>query len=160
MEEDIKNAFQFRSDIEEGAYGDYVGVHVRRGDYLLDRHIKDVCNLDYYKKAFDLCETLGNVKYLVFSDDIDLCKKMFDGSNFFFYEPKEGEPDWMTLAAMSKCRANIISNSTFSWWGAYLNNNSLLNVQPKFWSSDPLRKYNEGPYPQSKKMKTSRWMRI
>ena len=68
---------------------------------------------------------------LVFSDDIDWCKGVFRGDRFTFIE---GEKDYIDLYIMSQCKNNIIANSTFSWWGAWLNKNKNKKiVAPKKW---------------------------
>lgn len=59
-------------------------------------------------------------RYLIFSDDIPWCKEHFKGEHFYFIE---NEKDYVELFLQSKCTHNIISSSTFSWWGAYLNTN-------------------------------------
>jgi len=97
-------------------------IHVRRGDYLSLVGHYEILDAEYYKKALAL---LGDdQEIVVFSDDIEWCKSAF---NFI---PKEkihfieGEEDICDLYLMSKIKNNIISNSTFSWWSAYLNDHA------------------------------------
>jgi hypothetical protein len=114
------------------AYGDIfdnsVSIHVRRGDYLNYPDIHPVCEMDYYKSAlanFSDCK-----RFIVFSDDIAWCKDNFS-EDFHFIE---GERDFIDLYMMAKCTNNIIANSTFSWWGAWLNRNENKKViAPKIW---------------------------
>jgi hypothetical protein len=100
-----------------------VSIHVRRTDYLLHTHVYPIISIDYYKRALLELNKLG-VCYdtiYVFSDDIEWCK-----SNFNFIENIHfisGYNDIVDLYMMSECKHNIISNSTFSWWAAYLNKN-------------------------------------
>ena len=104
-------------------------LHVRRGDYLglSDHH--PTCNLGYYNKAMKLLPK--NTQYLVFSDDIEWCKDVFNGDNFVFID---GNPDYIDLWLMSLCKNNIIANSSFSWWGAWLNRDKNKKVvAPKKW---------------------------
>ena len=76
-------------------------------------------SIEYYKKS---CEIIGLDKtYLIFSDDLEGVKDMFEFlPNKIFYTSGE---DWLDMYTMSLCKYNIICNSTFSWWAAYLNIN-------------------------------------
>jgi len=96
-----------------------ISIHVRRTDYLIlsDRH--PTLPVSYYKKALDLIGT-KNKKILIFSDDINWCRRVFEGKNFIFVE---NNIDIVDMFLMSLCNNNIIANSSFSWWGAYFNNN-------------------------------------
>jgi len=108
-------------------------IHVRRGNYLSLQHNHPVQDIDYYSEAIGVSE--GH-KFVVFSDDIDWCKSVFEGDAFTFIE---GEEDYMDLYLMSQCRNNIIANSSFSWWGAWLNNNNDKKViAPKKWFGNNL----------------------
>lgn len=98
--------------------GDITSIHVRRGDYCKQPHKYAVCGMPYFNKAIDYIGR--DKKYLVISDDIDWCKKHFKGNNFFF---SDYEQPIIDLYIQTMCTNNIISNSTFSWWGAWLNNN-------------------------------------
>lgn len=103
-------------------------VHVRRGDYLKfsDSHVN--LDMSYYLEAM---RTIDSKKYLIFSDDIAWCKANFGGSNITFIE---NNPPAVDLAIMLGCEHNIIANSSFSWWGAYLNKNpSKIVIAPKNW---------------------------
>lgn len=96
-------------------------IHVRRGDYVTSPDHHPTQNLDYYKHAINALE-LPDVKFIVFSDDIKWCKEQFSTlENDFVYI--ENTPDYEDLLLMSLCNHNIICNSTFSWWGAWLNKN-------------------------------------
>ena len=64
-------------------------------------------------------------KFLIFSDDITWCKKNFIGDSFIFIE---NEVDFIDMYLMSMCINNIIANSTFSWWGAWLNKNKNKKI--------------------------------
>lgn len=122
-----------KSYIEE-KYGhlfkeEITGLHVRRGDYFgnVDNH--PICTLDYFKKAI---KYIGKSKrFLVFSDDIAWCKTKFKGDNFFF---AENESSIVDIYLQSYCTNNIISNSSFSWWGAWLNPNpNKIVIGPDPW---------------------------
>jgi hypothetical protein len=102
----------------------YVSIHVRRGDYLnLPNHHPQQSD-EYFRTA---TEIIGRDKtYLIFSDDLDGIKNKFDYlPNKIFYTSGK---DWLDLYTMSLCCDNIICNSTFSWWGAYLNANKDKKV--------------------------------
>jgi hypothetical protein len=102
----------------------YVSIHVRRGDYLKYPNHHPQQSNEYFKTA---TEIIGiNKTYLIFSDDLDGIKNMFDYlPNKIFYTTKK---DWLDLYTMSLCEDNIICNSTFSWWAAYLNQNKNKKV--------------------------------
>jgi len=104
-------------------------IHVRRGDYLKFPKIHPTCDLEYYKYCINNLEKYDNL--LIFSDDINWCKKNLKYNNITFIE---NEPDYIDLYLMSRCRDNIIANSSFSWWAAWLNNNSDKKVFcPSIW---------------------------
>jgi hypothetical protein len=91
-------------------------LHVRRGDYLKIQYHHPVCGKDYYTNA--MAAMPDGTTFLVFSDDMEWCKENFIGDQFIFVE---GENDVTDLWIMSYCKHNIIANSSFSWWGAWLN---------------------------------------
>lgn len=106
-------------------------IHVRRGDYLKKerRDVHPAQPIDFYKKALDIIQPKG--KIFIFSDDINWCKKNFNFENIVFVEGNSNIED---LLCMSLCENNIIANSTFSWWGAWLNQNKNKKViAPKLW---------------------------
>ena len=108
----------------------YTSIHFRRGDYLNDNNISfhSVCDLNYYKESIKL---FPNNKFILISDDMEWVKENFKG-DMFIYSPFTSEIDDLTL--MTKCNNNIISNSSFSWWGSYLNSNKdKIVVGPKKW---------------------------
>lgn len=93
-------------------------IHVRRGDFLKSPHRFHITSLSYYKKAIKM---IGEKKtFLIISDDINWCKKHFKGKGFFFSDGKSISEDFYIQGL---CANNILSNSTFSWWGGWLNKN-------------------------------------
>ena len=133
----INDLFKIPSVIEEFITHNYgyllneptCSIHVRRGDYLKHPNHHPLCSMDYYNKAMALMPT--GTKYLVFSDDIKWCRENFIGEQFEFIE---GLKDVVDLYLMAYCNNNIIANSSFSWWGAWLNNNvNKIVVAPKIW---------------------------
>jgi hypothetical protein len=105
-----------------------VSIHVRRGDYLaLPKH-HPVLPTDYYEKAIRCLPDAS--AYVVFSDDIEWCKENLHGHRYQFINDK----DYLELIMMSMCTHHIICNSSFSWWGAWLNTNRNKKiVAPKTW---------------------------
>jgi hypothetical protein len=100
-------------------YRDYVSVHVRRGDYVKHSGSFPPIGMDYIDKAVK--KLPHSEKFIVFSDDINWCKENinFDGNIQF----SEGRNEYEDLCLMASCGHNIIANSSFSWWGAWLNKN-------------------------------------
>ncbi len=110
-----------------------VSLQVRRGDYLNVEAV--ICDNKYYKRAIDLLNNkVGDIELFIFSDDIEWCKRNISvQENQFFIEPNLSNP-FTDIYLMSLCKHNIIVNSTFSWWGAALNNNSTkITISPKIW---------------------------
>lgn len=107
---------------------EYVGIHVRRGDYLKLPHRHPFCGEKYYKNA--LFKFNSGTKFIVCSDDINWCKDHFKGDIFYFVDGGSALIDFFIL---SKCKANIISNSTFSWWASFINNENKRIIAPSRW---------------------------
>jgi hypothetical protein len=107
-------------------------IHVRRGDYLKYPNKHSQSPTEYYDTAISLVkEQNPNVTFLIFSDDIQWCKNHFIGNEYTFIE---GFEDWEDLILMSICDANIITNSTFSWWAAWLGETpGKLIIAPEKW---------------------------
>lgn len=114
-----------------------VSIHVRRGDYLNSKNINihGICNLEYYKEAINYINKYQNeITYFIFSDDSEWCKDNFtflNSNKLNFVTKNETNID---LFLMSNCKHNIIANSTFSWWAAWLNTNpNKIVIAPKIW---------------------------
>lgn len=115
-----------------------VAIHVRRGDYLNHNEIfGNICTVDYYMKAISqLKEVEKDLHFYFFSDDKDWIKKNINLENSSMVDCNYGEDSWQDMCLMSYCKHNIIANSTFSWWGAWLNNNpNKIVIAPKKWSN-------------------------
>ena len=99
----------------------FVGIHVRRADYLEDQKF-NICDIHFYREAIDhFIAKEKSTKIIFFSDDINWCRNMFKGSNFYFSKTAENKlPSIYDFKLLSLCRHFIIPNSTFSWWAAYL----------------------------------------
>ena len=110
-----------------------VSLHVRRGDYLNLKNV-NVLDVDYYMKAVEyIRKNVEKPTFYIFSDDLDWCKKSLGFLDDCIYVDRTStEIDDLKL--MSFCRHNIIANSSFSWWGAWLNQNSKkIVIAPKGW---------------------------
>ncbi len=116
-----------------------ISLHVRRTDYVTIQHIHPCCTFDYYTNALNYLD-YKDKKIIVFSDDLNWCKnqEFFKNKNVFYEidnEEYDSEENILKdLYSISKCNENIISNSTFSWWGSYLNKNENKKIiAPKVW---------------------------
>lgn len=130
---DIKNqdiAIQIKNE-------ESVSVHVRRGDYIGNKVLGGLITKEYYEKAMEYIERyIQKPKYYIFSDDIEWCKKELDldGREVIFITHNKGEESYKDMQLMSLCKHNIIPNSSFSWWGAWLNKNpNKIVIAPKRW---------------------------
>jgi len=136
IKEDILNIFTFKNEIREFCL-DYisnikkedetlVSIHFRRGDYLQVSSLN--LSLGYYKEAINIIQSLlpnKKIKYLIFSNGMEWVKENFKLENCVYVE---GLDRFKDMCLMTLCEHNIIANSTFSWWGAYLNQNSNKKV--------------------------------
>ncbi|MFV8341108.1 alpha-1,2-fucosyltransferase [Flavobacterium sp. XS2P39] len=123
--------------------GESVSLHIRRGDYV-NRYsnLYYVQNVDYYLNALELIKnTHPNCKVFVFSDDIQWCESNLNfKTETYFVKPNKSFED---IYLMSLCKHNVIANSSFSWWGAWLNNNpDKICIAPKYWFKDKSKKNN------------------
>lgn len=114
-------------------------IHVRRGDYLNLPNHHPTQSIEYYKKSIEM---IGEENYfLIFSDDIKWCEENFDFiKNKIFIK---NDFDYQDLYLMSMCNYNIICNSTFSWWGSWLNTNENKKViAPSKWFGTSYSHFN------------------
>ncbi|MGL4986220.1 MAG: glycosyltransferase [Treponemataceae bacterium] len=113
-----------------------VSIHVRRGDYLNNHLHGTIANKMYYNNAITLIkEKLESPQFFIFSDDIAWCKEnlliQLNEATFIEWNKKNVLLD---ILLMSKCNHNIISNSSFSWWGQFLNKNEKkFVITPEYW---------------------------
>ncbi|WP_293788902.1 alpha-1,2-fucosyltransferase [uncultured Pedobacter sp.] len=112
-----------------------VSIHIRRGDYLKDPLLGNICDLNYYEQAISIINLkVKNPRYFVFSDDIVWCRQNLKLQNITYIDWNDGRNSYLDMQLMSNCKHNIIANSSFSWWGAWLNNNGdKLVIAPKKW---------------------------
>lgn len=113
-----------------------VSVHIRMGDYLqYPEQFGNVCTEEYYKSAIDYARcVLQTPSFFVFSDEVDKAQKMLGKQDDITYVKHVGK-DYQDMQLMSLCKHNIIANSSFSWWGAWLNkNDSKMLIVPTKWN--------------------------
>lgn len=116
-----------------------VSLHVRRGDYVTDKGtnaLHGVCSLAYYEKAIGIIkDKVKDPYFFVFSDDIEWTKENISTGNYpVEYMDHNKDKDYEDLRLMYSCHHNIIANSSFSWWGAWLNDHEdKIVIAPKDW---------------------------
>lgn len=125
-----------------------VSIHLRRGDFLNLPDHHPVQSVEYYESALSTIEQAKKIEnVIIFSDNIEWCKNNLKFKNSIFIE---NEKDYIELFLMSKCSNNIISNSSFSWWGAWLNNSAKkIVVAPKKWFGEKIRQETKDIIPES-----------
>jgi hypothetical protein len=141
--DEIKECFRFKESIIKEAenmiqnFEESVSIHIRRGDYLNQQGHHPIQSVDYY---YDALKLIGSTNVFVFSDDIEWCKRNLNlsGFNFNFIDL---ENPYHSMYLMSKCQNNIIANSSFSWWAAWLNENQDKKIiGPKSWFGPEMNK--------------------
>lgn len=146
IESILKETFTIKSEKSEyfltnskliNSFENSISIHIRRGDYTLDRNIDYIglCSLSYYYNALNfLKEGLNTYEVFIFSDDLIWVKENFKGTNFNYLSNPNSNSSYEDLKLMSLCKNNIISNSTFSWWAAWLNSDENKKIiAPKTW---------------------------
>lgn len=133
-----------------GVYRKIVGcnsffIHIRRGDYVGHRKYLDLSSTYYYRNAVKhVLETRNDISWFIFSDDIPWCREhmgeLVKDATFVEY-PSQGPIDDMLL--MASCKAGgITANSTFSWWGALLGNESRTIIFPDRYFTEKAVEYD------------------
>lgn len=131
-------ANEFMNGIKEKSEKKIVGVHVRRGDYVHSPDHHPPCSAQYYELAFSKFRGVGDFSFLIFSDDPKWCKESFTSPDVIVSDLSD---PYAELCSMSQCDHNIIANSSFSWWAAWLNNRSGQSViAPARWFGPLLTK--------------------
>jgi hypothetical protein len=159
IKEILLSDFSFKKDIPESVRkilddiksSNSASLHVRRGDFMdSEKTFKlfgSICTYQYYVNAYNYLQTkYSDLRYFIFTNDIEWVK-----ANFTFLENylivdahKENPPDYYDLFLMTQTKHNIIPNSTFSWWGAWLNQNpSKTVIVPDRWFGDNSRTTEE-----------------
>lgn len=114
-----------------------VSIHVRRGDYVRIQGTQCVPENYHQAAVAHLRKHFEDLEFLVFSDDIPWCRKAFSGPEFHFCDHPEAANDpFHDLKLMAACEHHIVMNSTYSWWGAWLNPSATkMVIAPKMWMS-------------------------
>lgn len=154
FEENTIDLFKFNEDeidsinkkhLSEISKYNSVSVHIRRGDYINNASVYgNICTKDYYEKAINYFnERFDNNLFVFFSDDMAWVKENFNLTNALYIDNNKENKSYIDMYLMSKCNHNIIANSTFSWWGAYLNkNNNKTVVMPSKWYNTDINTFN------------------
>jgi len=122
-----------------------VSLHIRRGDYLPNTYteqILEACSLDYYLCSVKhIVNIVKRPHFFVFTDDKVWVRKNFQLPYPVTLVDHNGDDkNYQDMRLMSLCKHNIIANSTFSWWGAWLNNNpGKMVFAPKKWFTEKAR---------------------
>ncbi len=164
---DIIESLKFNQDIIPNSVEDMlqivkqtfsIAIHVRRGDYVSNKIANDVLGTlspDYYEKAFHRIMTETDAENIfIFSDDTNWVRNNFSFiSNAIFVNTTGENRDLIDFYLMQHCSHNIIANSSFSWWAAYLNPNpNKIVIAPQKW-------FNKAPY-DTKDLIPESWIRI
>jgi len=164
-EKELRRTFRFRHPLEGEAREiarkirstNSISLHIRRGDYVALKHVEHVMgetNLSYYEKAASYMNEhskrmgIDAPTFFVFSDDIEWCKERLKlpYPTVYLDQASAGPKASHHLELMSLCRNNIIANSTYSWWGAWLNANpEKIVIAPERWFAN---KANEDMIPR------------
>lgn len=143
--DNIRDYFTLKDDITDETFLNFKNVitsskhscsiHIRRTDYLDNKKVYAILDVDYYVKAIEYIRQLYNndVQFFCFSDDIEWCKIAFKNIEGIHYI-SDTKSDIHDFELMKICHDNIIANSTFSWWAAILNSNQdKVVIAPKVW---------------------------
>jgi hypothetical protein len=115
------------------SYDNLVSIHVRRSDYLYIDSIHEVLSLSYYEAAIAYCEKhIPCPTFVIFSDDVEFIRRHFSEHKFIRLKYTDSNSDFFDFLAMKKCKHHIIANSTFSWWAAFLGEDTdSISIAPK-----------------------------
>ncbi len=144
LKNEPSNHYKKNAQLISQAKNNSISIHIRRGDYTSEKLKKDLglCSLQYYKKALEkIKKKVKNPVIFVFTNDIKWAKnnlKFKYPINFVSQKNKNDNnyknKDYEELILISLCKHNIIANSSFSWWGAWLNKNiNKIVIAPKIW---------------------------
>jgi len=114
-----------------------VSLHVRRTDYIGLSSVDHICGIEYYKRTMkEISKKIINPTFFVFSDDIEWTKIHLPKEyKYEFVEANNSHPS-IDMILMSLCEGHIIANSTFSWWGAWLDPKpDTIVIGPQIWNS-------------------------
>jgi len=135
IESEIREDFSFKAEVVQRGEefcsslpSEYISMHFRKTDYMALQDHMPPLPMSYYEEALHLLD--DSLSVVVSSDDIGWCREQPElGSERFIFSENNSYVD---LYTMTKAKANIIANSTFSWWGAWLNKDSYV-IMPNSW---------------------------
>jgi hypothetical protein len=149
IEDIIRNDFKFKKSIEgrnslwhdKIRNSNSISVHIRRSDYVnnMFHDIHGTCSLNYYKESIQyIISRVQDPYFFIFSDDVEWARNNLKIEHpYEFIFGNSGKNSFIDMQLMSMCKHNIIANSSFSWWGAWLNSNSdKIVIAPEKWFSD------------------------
>lgn len=148
VEKEIRILYDFGREIKEKARDVFpknnlpkLAIHIRRGDYVSNTDNHTMLPVSYYQKGINtITSEVGNVHYMIFSDDINFCKGLFGEHEHITYIDQDAHT---SLCLMSWCDHFVIANSSYSWWGAWLSSNPRKTVvAPKDWFGPNLKHHN------------------
>jgi len=147
IEDKIRSSFKFQKPLTGQneaivkliAASESISIHVRRGDYVGHSLLGGICERDYYENAIALIkESVLNPVFFVFSNDIAWCKDNLNVGNAKYIAWNQAKESYKDMQLMSLCKHNIIANSSFSWWAAWLNiNKGKRVIAPAKWVNEP-----------------------
>lgn len=147
IKEEVRNAFTFKNielSEEMRCYkkamenSNSVSVHIRRGDYLqVDEVYGGICTEEYYQKAMkQIEEEMPDCHFFIFTNDVPWGKEHMVGKNVTVVEGNNEDAGYIDMYLMTCCKHYILANSSFSWWGCYLNPSKEKKViAPKIWAN-------------------------
>ena len=130
--------------LEKIEHTESVSLHVRRGDYLNEATYKiygNICTVEYYRNAIlEMTALCKKPEFYLFSNDPEWAEETFgEMERMRIVKPGEERPDYEDMFLMSRCKHNVIANSSFSWWAAWLNQNANKKVlAPEKWFNNHL----------------------
>lgn len=140
--EDIVMSDQNKYVLQRINTSNSVSIHVRRGDYLkpeFEAKFAHSCPPEYYHKAIAYAmDQFANANFFVFSDDIEWVRTNIHIPNATYIDWNKGKDSFWDMRLMSECRASIIANSSFSFWGAILGEEKSFVIRPKKWIGDEI----------------------
>ncbi len=115
-----------------------VGIHVRRGNYLSEPEFCNICSVEYYKNSIELLMSDGiRHEFFIFSNDMQWCKEnlgpLVQGNVIHYISGNKGKDSCWDMFLMTCCKDLILANSSFSWWGAFLNKEVNKVIAPDPW---------------------------
>lgn len=145
IQEQVREAFTFKNINLSAKMQEYevqmqsknsVSLHIRRGDYL---QVSDVyggiCTEEYYTKAMKYMEeAMPDCHFFVFTNDPVWVKENYKQNNITIVEGNDEDAGYIDMYLMTRCKHYILANSSFSWWGCYLNpSKEKIVLAPSQW---------------------------